>query len=109
MFWGLTEKVYYLHGHCWSHVVRVTHFPASKSPSLENYLFSVALVSVIIKTLFKPSLILDVLFTVWIGLRTIRPCQPEEVNGTCGDLQLQGPQMEEQAGREPLSVQFWWC
>lgn len=80
MFW-LTEEVYFLHGHCWSHVVLVTDFPASKSPNLENYLSYVALVSVIIKTLlFKPSLILDIIFTVWNGLKTLRPCQTEEIN-----------------------------
>lgn len=85
MFW-LTEKVYFVPGHCWSHVVLVTDFPVSKSPILENYLSYVALVSVIIKTflLFKPSLILDIVFTVWNGLKTLRPCQTEEINSGGG-------------------------
>lgn len=86
MFW-LTEKVYFLPGHCWSHVVLVTDFPVSKSPILENYLSCIALVSVIIKTffLFKPLLILDIVFTVWNGLKTLRPCQTEEINSGGGD------------------------
>lgn len=40
----------------------------------------VTLICAIIKTSFKPLLILEVLFTVWSGLKTTRHCQIEEVN-----------------------------